>query len=216
MSHFWRLWRYNYHTVSSSPCTTGSSSRQSTSQWPPVITWNWRVHLVPCVMSSWKHCLALSGSSKVLSQALPEPGTRNSSIRSSLQYQRPTAATQHCVGQPETVAPTELRGLGVGSALTHCTLQASAEVASQRRTAEMLRASERFKMWSELLGMVEGTEWPGPRCQNNLGSRSIASREQVKKKKLFLFLDLTYYSSIMPSRSQHVVSNGKISFSMAA
>lgn len=67
----------------------------------------------------------------------------------------------------------------------------------------------------ELLDTVKAGygERAGPRCQNNLGSRSIASREQVGKK-LFLFLDLTYYISIMPSRSHHVVSNGKISFSM--
>lgn len=172
---------------------------------------------MPCVMSSWKHCLALSGSSKVLSEALLEPGTRNSSSRSSLQYQRPMAATQHFPGHLEGVASMELRRPRGGSALTHYTLQASAEVAPRRRTTKMLRALERFKMWSELLDMVKAGygEQAGPRCQNNLGSRSIASREQVGKK-LFLFLYLTYYISIMPSRSHHVVSNGKISFSMAA
>lgn len=47
----------------------------------------------------------------------------------------------------------------------------------------------------------------GPEAKNNLGSRNIANREQAKKK-LFLFLDLTYYISIMPSRCHHVVSNG--------
>lgn len=71
------------------------------------------------VMSSWKHCLALSGSSKVISEALPEPGTRNSSSRSSLQYQGPAAAAQRCEGHPEAVASTELRRRGVRSALTH-------------------------------------------------------------------------------------------------
>lgn len=35
----------------------------------------------PCMMSSWKHCLALSGSSEVALEALLEPGTRNSSSR---------------------------------------------------------------------------------------------------------------------------------------
>nr|CAI9694028.1 unnamed protein product [Rangifer tarandus platyrhynchus] len=69
------------------------------------------------------------GSSKVISEALPEPGIRNSSSRSSLQYQGPAAAAQCCAGHPEAVASTELQRRGVRSALTHYALQASAGVA---------------------------------------------------------------------------------------
>ena len=138
------------------------------------------------VMSSWKHCLALSGSSKVISEALPEPGIRNSSSRSSLQYQGPTAAAQRCTGHPEAVASTELRKRGVRSTLTHYALQASPGVGPRRCTAEMLRASETFKMGSELLGMVEGTERPGPRGQEQPGEQKYSQQRTGEKKVILI------------------------------
>ena len=78
----------------------------------------------------------------------------------------PTAQGGHPAlrGASRDGGPNGAAGTRGGSALTHCALQASAGVVPRRRAAEMLRASERFKMRSELLGVVEGTERPGPRC----------------------------------------------------
>lgn len=133
---------------------------------------------------SWKHCLALSGSSGLLSEALLEPGTRNSSSRAS------TVPTAHgCHRALPGGTSMELRRRRAGSALTHYTLQASAGVAPRRRTTKITPSLGSSRSRSELLDMVKAGYGglTGPRCQNNLGSKY--SQQRTGGKRLFLFLD---------------------------